>query len=667
MGVRQAAIVALARLGATQTANAIAARLEDLNSRVRWAAIGALARLGATQTADAIAARLEDQDRHVRRAAIEALAGLGATQAADAIAARLEDQVSNVRQAAIAALAGQGDTQAADAIAARLKDQDPYVRRAAIEALAGLGATQAADAIAARLEDPDVRRAAIAALAGLGATQAADAIAARLEDKMWQIREAAIEALGNLRSGPQIASARFNTNQLTPAAAWAALGRPWSLDRASRLFAATVAESERSSLCPTLGASSGPPVAVAWCADRTLSLVGEDQLVPDQIAELGDLATATSAQRLFRALGEQEADAPEILEALARIGALAPDLIDPHLDRLLALARTPAQGTARSQSQAAAIRALGQIHAFRGQTKPNDLPDLDRRIGETLAALPIGLDPKEYLVSLAALDALGLSERPEAMDRLWALIEQHKDSADPIWAQRLYPKALFWLGRVGHPPAAEPLAGRLESLAQAKARWRRERDQAERSSREGTPRANPAVPGGEDREAQFTSWPHASQEFALAYAITRADPGGHGIALLYHPLHEARRGAAQALASWAPPPVFAEVLRRLQAFDASRLPRPFPTAAYRVLDGGLHVLELGGTTDELAALGTATTGVCDAVAPIVEADLDQAAITPAPALEQIQRAACDRLRWTLKHADFNSLVRDRPPPSPPSP
>jgi HEAT repeat protein len=719
--VRRAAIEALAGLGVTPAADAIAERLKDQDSPVIYAAIKALASLGATQYVDAIAARLEDLNWNIRRAAIEALAGLGATQAADAIAARLEDRDLNVRQAAIDALTGLGATQAADAIAAQLKDPDwnaRNVRQAAIKALASLGVTQAADAIAARLEDrdKDVRQAAIDALTGLGATQAADTIAARLEGSASDVPQAAIV---NLPGGP-LSSVPFNTVQLALArawAAWAALGRPWSQDRASRLFAVTEENSVRSSLCPTVGASGGPPAAVAWCADRALSLVGNARLDRDQIAELGDLATVQGAQRLTRALGEQDANAPEILEALARIGEFAPDLILPHLDTILALASTAAPGTASPQIQAAAIRALGRIHAFRGQTRPKDLPDLDRRIVEALASLAIGLDPKHFLVSLATLDALGLSERREAMNRLWALVEQHKDSADPIWAQHLYPKALFWLGRVGHPPAAEPLAGRLEALAQEKAQWRRERNQAEQRSREGTPRASPMAPSGEDGEAWLLPWPHEGLEFALAYAIARADPGGRGVEFLDHPLHqarrgaaqaldgearllpwphegleftlayaiaradpggrgvefldhplhEARRGAAQALASWAPPPVFAEILRRLQDFDADRLPRPFPTAAYRVLDGGLHVLELGGTTEELEALGTATAGVCEAVSPIDKADVTQAAIAPPPALEQIQRAACDRLRWTLEHADFNSLVRDVPPPLPPSP
>jgi HEAT repeat protein len=194
--------VGLAGHGGGAEGGALARRgLDDPDPRVREAALGALARLGALTAADVVAA-LDDGPVTVRRRAVDAavsVRGPGSRSVLPAALTRaLEDPDPLVvvgaawflserrHRAAVPALAQLGRTH-----------EDVRCREAAVAALGAIGDPAGLPAVlhAAREDRPTVRRRATVALAGFDDPRVEPALRAAAQDRDWQVRQAAEELL----------------------------------------------------------------------------------------------------------------------------------------------------------------------------------------------------------------------------------------------------------------------------------------------------------------------------------------------------------------------------------------------------------------------------------------------------------------------------------------
>jgi HEAT repeat protein len=222
--VRYASVQVLGRITAAndeQAISTVAIRLEDDFECVRNAASEALTRIcmhlesGIQRVFDLVSSRVAHQHWHVRQAAIQALgklAGVGSELVIPVIVERLEDEFYHVRHAAIEVL-GQIATErhepAVFALCARLEDEVEVVRRVAFQAVthivkrAKLGSQPIIAILSCRLTHKlwDVRQAAVNALrelTGKGDEAVITALRERLEDECNLVRRSAIEALGQL-------------------------------------------------------------------------------------------------------------------------------------------------------------------------------------------------------------------------------------------------------------------------------------------------------------------------------------------------------------------------------------------------------------------------------------------------------------------------------------
>eukprot|EP00930_Biecheleria_cincta_P059858 TRINITY_DN45574_c0_g1_i2.p1 TRINITY_DN45574_c0_g1~~TRINITY_DN45574_c0_g1_i2.p1 ORF type:complete len:923 (+),score=130.85 TRINITY_DN45574_c0_g1_i2:58-2826(+) len=223
---RQAAVKALGAVATPGQPRAMAALIgckplysgcgvEDSDSSVRLFSLEVMADLAhGSQTPRIIrtaAARLEDDDDKVRLAAMHAIrqiAGLGNKLAISAVAERLEHRFWWVAKAAVLTLshiAERGDAAASSEAARRVGHSNAVTRRAALDALAevaSVGDNNTLEAIAANLDqtDANVRRTAVHALVklGKGHSQALDLCVARIASGVVEVRNTAVEALGQL-------------------------------------------------------------------------------------------------------------------------------------------------------------------------------------------------------------------------------------------------------------------------------------------------------------------------------------------------------------------------------------------------------------------------------------------------------------------------------------
>lgn len=192
----RAAIARLVELEGPRAADALRARLLDVDLSLVADIAGALRRIGDREAVEVAIAALGD-DRYSRRfAAIRALGALGDARAAHPLSSMLDDDVAGVRAAALQALGklGQHGRAKSGADCARLlSDPVPLVRVAAIRAVARL-VTHPGELLAAVAADPDrvVRLEVARHVAGLP-DPAAESL---LADSDLRVREAAARAGG---------------------------------------------------------------------------------------------------------------------------------------------------------------------------------------------------------------------------------------------------------------------------------------------------------------------------------------------------------------------------------------------------------------------------------------------------------------------------------------
>ena len=113
------------------------------------------------------------------------------------------------RSQAVDALADSRDTSARDALLAAMRDPEPDVRERAIDTLGDVRDEAAVGLLSRALtqdEDEDVRESAADALGEIASSQSVDALKTSLEDKSPDVRESAVYALGRI-GGPEVIQA----------------------------------------------------------------------------------------------------------------------------------------------------------------------------------------------------------------------------------------------------------------------------------------------------------------------------------------------------------------------------------------------------------------------------------------------------------------------------
>ncbi len=182
--------------------------LIDPSSEVRRTVVVAMGRIGASGSTEAIVLRLKDQDARVRQAAAWAL-GVLSEQASPAVGLALADALADpsheVRLAAAQALGEMGEErQVTEVILLRLRSSDEAVRLAAVYALLGRSGFDPSHlkAMATARSESSGRQAAIAVLGERGSAAVIPLLAERLTmDSDANVRAEAAYRLGLLGLG----------------------------------------------------------------------------------------------------------------------------------------------------------------------------------------------------------------------------------------------------------------------------------------------------------------------------------------------------------------------------------------------------------------------------------------------------------------------------------
>lgn len=199
--VRVAAARTLGEISkSTSSAAVLRKTFSEPDGTVRDAAAVALARMGAGEGLEDFVAALEAEDPAVRAQAAAALGDAGSADYAGAVSALADDPEPRVRSEAMAALGRIGSGAALSALRKGLGDEDELVRSKAIESLGMLGLREALPWLrAARESAPNVyvRLLAISAGARLGGRGEGDVEAAQraLSQKDADTRLLAVECL----------------------------------------------------------------------------------------------------------------------------------------------------------------------------------------------------------------------------------------------------------------------------------------------------------------------------------------------------------------------------------------------------------------------------------------------------------------------------------------
>lgn len=193
LDVRQAAVVALGRIGDGRATVPLVAALRDEELTVPI--VEALGRLGDGRALPTLLRLLGHPDARVRRAAVAACHALDDPRTPERAVALLADADPRVREAAVRLIASPRGPAALDALDAACRDDDELVRAAALERLAALDVERARPRLLEALRAPGARVRAAAAR-GLGQLPAAAGeLVGALDDADPWVRYFAVRAL----------------------------------------------------------------------------------------------------------------------------------------------------------------------------------------------------------------------------------------------------------------------------------------------------------------------------------------------------------------------------------------------------------------------------------------------------------------------------------------
>jgi HEAT repeat protein len=203
---RQAAVIALGRIGDRKATRALLAVLSDAELAVPVA--GALARLGDSDAFEPLLSLLGHVDAAVRQAAIAALNSIGHHDMPARIAPLLDDPNPLVRESAVKIAGYFGYRECVEGVLERCSDASEAVRRAAVDHLPFFEHRGVIPALVHALEFdmPPVRAAAAAALARIDEAHAFAPLLRALDDPDPWVRFFALRSIGSFEN-PTVAPA----------------------------------------------------------------------------------------------------------------------------------------------------------------------------------------------------------------------------------------------------------------------------------------------------------------------------------------------------------------------------------------------------------------------------------------------------------------------------
>ncbi len=413
LDTRQAAIIALGRIGDERAVPALVRQLHETPTLITVAA-GALAKIGDRNAFGALLTQMGHPDAGVRQAIVSALNSLGHPHMDIEMVRCLQDSNPLVREAAVKISGYFGYPLCADLLLAACDDPDLNVRRAALEHIPYLEDDRILPLLLRTLRDPSgqVRAASARALAQVEGSAAWQPLLTALRDRDPWVRYYAARSLGRHalpEALPELA--RLAQDDPAPhvcAAAIEALGsiggarvvailaplaEAYAADLARAALDALGRVSHPAALPPLLSALASPHPARQLGAVRALALRGGSEAVE----ALHAAATGQDVpNRLADPLSPIPARTPEIIEAA--IQALAQLATPDALAALVALTADPA----RRESCVAALAQTGENHA------------------ELIAR---GLADAQVTVRCAVVDALARIKRPHASQLLSAALD----------------------------------------------------------------------------------------------------------------------------------------------------------------------------------------------------------------------------------------------------
>ena len=216
LDTRQAAAVALGRIGDRRATPALVDALGDPELRVPAAA--ALARIGDGAAFAPLLALVGDPDPSIRQATIAALNSIGHAQMPERVLELLDDPSPLVRESAVRIAGYFGYHECTGRVIECCSDESEVVRRAAVEQLPMFEDAQAVVALARALRDDSapVRAAAAAAFARVEQRDGLEPLTQALADPDPWVRYFALRSLGSFQN-PIVAPAVLERLQRDPA------------------------------------------------------------------------------------------------------------------------------------------------------------------------------------------------------------------------------------------------------------------------------------------------------------------------------------------------------------------------------------------------------------------------------------------------------------------
>jgi HEAT repeat protein len=203
LDIREAAIIALGRIGDARAVPALVNALENDPESVIVTA-GALAKIGDRRAFEALINQMGHPNPAMRQAIVSALNSIGHPDMCGRIGNLLRDENPRVRESAVKIAGYFGYEDCTDQLFALSHDPDEGVRRAVIETIVFLEDERSSTVLfnALQAEVPAVRAAAARAMAHLEGVQARDQLLAAAKDGDVWVRYFAARSLTRFPSDP---------------------------------------------------------------------------------------------------------------------------------------------------------------------------------------------------------------------------------------------------------------------------------------------------------------------------------------------------------------------------------------------------------------------------------------------------------------------------------